>query len=170
MSLIGQLSTKEQEIPGFIRKLYHDHAGGTVLPSVQVLQETMLMVVSLHSSCFIVLDGVDECSNVQETLEVINALRRHDIGGPQNPRILFTSRKLYEIEVALIGAHRDVSTIEISFDARHTAHLERFIESELEKKHGTSRRLSQLLSPELRRQISTALLEKYDGTFVFGNP
>ena len=166
MSLIGQLSTKEQGIPRFVRKLYHDHAGSTVLPSVQFLQEIMLRVISLHSSCFIVLDGVDECSNVQETLEVINALRRHDIGGPRNPCILITSRKLYEIQAALIEAHRDESTIEISLDTRPTAHIERFIESELEKKH----RISRQLSPELKRQISTALSEKADGMFVSCNP
>ena len=124
------------------------------------------MVISLHSSCFIVLDGVDECSNLQGTLEVINALRRHDIHGAQNPCILVTSRKLYEIQAALTEAHHGGYIIEISLDARldqSTVVLKRFIENELERKHDITRDLSQ----ELKGQISTALLEKCNGTCVF---
>lgn len=166
MSLIGQLISIEPQIERFIREFYRDHASGTMLPSVGALQQIILMIIPFISSCFIVLDGIDECSNLQETLEVLDALQRNDGDRARNPCILFTSRNLYEIQAALIEADRDGHTTYISLDAifdKSTVDLQLFIDNELERGHGISRHFS----AELKEQISTALLEKSNGMFVF---
>ena len=165
MSLIGQLSSKESEIPELLQKLYHDHAGGTVLPSVQSLLKVLLIVIPMQSSCYIVLDGIDECSKLEEMLEVINVLRRHGVlrssetGVSQHLHILVTSRKLYEIEAALVEALPDAYTVFVAIDAR--ADIERFIERKIERTFPKSQRFL-----ESRREMSAALLDKSGGTFV----
>ncbi len=157
MSLIGQISSKEPEIPEALRRLYYDHAGGTILPSIQTLQEIMFVLLSMQSSSYIVLDALDECSNLEETLDFINALRRSNIKGSQNLRIMATSRKLYEVEAALIRACPDRHTISIKVDARDD--MKRFIEHELDR--------SPRFSSELKEQISAYLLANADGTCVY---
>lgn len=159
MSLISQISSKDPEIPEALRRLYYDHAGGTMLPSIQALQEIMFLLLSMQSSCYIVLDAIDECSKLEETLDVINALRRPDIKGPQNLRIIATSRKLYEIEAALIGTCPDSHIVSIQMDARDD--IQRFIEHELDCCRFPR------LSSDLKEQILASLSEKSDGMFVY---
>ena len=160
MSLIGQISSKEPEIPEALRRLYYDHAGGTILPSIQALQEIMFLLISMQSKCYIVLDAIDECSKRGETLDVINALRRSDIKGPQNLRILATSRNLYEIEAALIEAYPGKHTVSMKVDPVDARDgMRRFLKQELDR--------SSRFSSDLKEQILASLVAKLEGRFVY---
>ena len=158
MSLIGQLTSQEKVIPGAVRKLYYDHAGQT-LPSVQALQEIMFAVVTMQPKCYIVLDAIDECSKLMEAIDVINALRKHNIEDPQNLHILVTSRAQHEIDVGLAKILPDEYAVSIGTGTRgQAAAMKRYIRHKLDE--------SPKFSRELKAKITACLLESCIGMFV----
>ena len=116
MSVIGQLISEETAIPTVIQNLYFNHAGSSMSPSVQILQEILFSVVSMQSGCFVVLDALDECSELEEMLRVLNALRRRGSKNPQKLRVLVTSRNEPQISAALNTGLPDEYAVCIEID------------------------------------------------------
>ncbi len=160
MSLIGQLSSKEAKVPIVVRRLYRDFAGGTELPKVQALQETMVSLLSLQPSCYIVLDGIDESSKLNDTLNVINSLRSHGTESAETLHILVTSRIVFEIEAVLSGAFPREYTMSATVDP--TSDIKNWTQNELDRESGKF----QKLSPELKGFISDTIVENSNGMFV----
>ena len=119
----------------------------------------MFLAVSIQSSCYVVLDAIDECSELEEALGVFNALRRYGTQNPQSLRILITSRNDYEIDAALTkifpGEYAVSIQLETTVNGRED--ITRYIEHRLDRLK---------FSLELKKEIPALLLENSQGMFV----
>ena len=170
MSLIGQFSQRESDVPDAIRKLYYDHGRGRETPGIQALQDTMLSVIPRQVRSYIVLDAIDECSKPEETLDVIYHLQKVGIEGLQDIRILVTSRTMIQKRIASgdVRLNRSEDHVEIEFMSFISIMVEpeddikRFIDHELNKKTGRF----QMFPLELKTQVADVVSAKSGGMFV----
>jgi hypothetical protein len=95
-SLITQLSIQNASPPKALEALYAINQNGHQQPSHQGLVETLKVILRLFPKTYIILDALDECTDREELLELIEEMNRW--GAVQ---ILATSRKEKDIEEAL---------------------------------------------------------------------
>lgn len=160
MALMAQLSPRESNIPRAVRQLYYNYAGGPPLPSVRILKETLFSILPVQTDCYVVLDAIDECSNLQETLDFVTSLQKRAIEGSQFLHIMVTSRRLYEIEATFRDVRPYIYMIPTNNDTGEDMKI--FILHRLnERDH------FQKFSMELKALVLDVLSEKSQGMFVF---
>jgi hypothetical protein len=94
-SLLAQLSTTN--LFPEIRNLYESCGHGTREATVTQLCDALLSIVLHIDQVYIVIDALDECSELKELLDVTQRLRQRD-----QINLIFTSRRKPDIESVLI--------------------------------------------------------------------
>ena len=97
-SIIAQLSTQKSETSPSLDKLFDQNKDGANQPTLKDLFIVLSCMVSEFSVVYIILDALDECSELDEMLQM---LRDIHLWGAENLHILVTSRQLPEIENSL---------------------------------------------------------------------
>ena len=88
MVLIAQLTQEGSKYLEIMRPLYYRYSDAPPLPSVQVFKETLLSILFEQTDSYIILDGINECSNLEEARDFLAFLRAQ---GPQSLHIFVTS-------------------------------------------------------------------------------
>lgn len=159
MALIAQLIQRESNFLEIIRPLYYKYSDGPSLPDVQSLKEALLSILLEVTDSYVILDGIDECSNLEEALDFLTFLHMR---GLQSLHIMVASRRIREIEATFLGARFGTRTIVTEIDSRKD--IERFIMHELE-----TRSYLREFSTELKARILDVLPKSSDGMFVLYN-
>ena len=97
-SLITQLALQNPETQELLNRLYSQCQNGQTEPSIDKLEATLHALLKEQKRAFFVLDALDECQEREPLLRLIGELIDGNSG---NVNILATSRKEYDIEVAL---------------------------------------------------------------------
>lgn len=97
-SLITQISHQCTKIPRPLDSLFSSYEDGQRQPSVGALLDILRQVCDESPSTFIVLDALDECTDRDELMAIINALTEWRL---ERLHILLTSRKERDIEASL---------------------------------------------------------------------
>ena len=159
MALIAQLTQEGsnfREIVGPLYNIYSDHSS---LPNVGILQDALMSILSKLTDSFVIFDGLDECSDLEEALDFVTNLHLH---GLQSLHIMVTSRRSREIEATFLGANFGGRTIVTEIDSRKD--IEGFIMHELETRSYLRR-----FSTRLKTLILDDLSKKSDGMFVLSH-
>lgn len=98
-SLIAQLSAQASAIPEVLEDLYCSCAKGSRTPSTKILERTFKALVKIFQRVYILVDGLDECSQRSQLLALITEISAWKV---RKPHILVTSRKESDIAEALI--------------------------------------------------------------------
>ena len=159
MALIAQLTQEGSKYVEIIRPLYYKYSDGSSLPSVSLLKGTLLSILFELTDSYIILDGIDECSNVEEALDLVAFLHSQ---GLQSLHTFVTSRRIREIEATSLGTRFGRHAIYTEIDSRKD--IERFIMHELQ-----TRTYSRKFSMELKAYILDVLPKSSDGMFVFSD-
>jgi hypothetical protein len=96
-SLVLQLACLSGPGEQELRALYSSCNQGTRQPMDEELLVTLKVMIELHTNIYLILDALDECSQREELLEVIEAILGWKIG---KLHFLATSRKELDIEEA----------------------------------------------------------------------
>ena len=156
MALIAQLTQEGSKFREIVRPLYNKYSDGSSLPSVGHLQDALLSILSKLTDSFVIFDGLDECSDLEEALAFVTNLH---LRGLQSLHIMVTSRRIREIEATFLGADFGGRTIATEIDSR--TDIERFIMQELENRSYLRR-----FPEDLKALILDALSKSSDGMFV----
>jgi NACHT domain len=95
-SLLAQLSASN--LFSEIRNLYESCGRGTREATVTQLCDVLLSIVLQIDQVYVVIDALDECSELKELLDVVQRLRQRD-----QVNLMLTSRRKPDIESVLIG-------------------------------------------------------------------
>jgi hypothetical protein len=98
-SLIMQLSTQSEAIPGPLNSAYASCVNGQRQPTIEVLLETLQNLIQGYQTVFLIVDALDECTDRFELLSALNQMAEWKLG----MHILVTSRR-----EADIGDHLDL--------------------------------------------------------------
>ena len=97
-SLITQISQQCTKIPRPLDSLFGSCEDGQRQPSVEALLDILRQVCDESPATFIVLEALDECTDRDELMTIINALAEWRL---ERLHILVTSRKERDIEASL---------------------------------------------------------------------
>jgi len=97
-SLIEQFSNQSASTPDALENLYSRHQNGSRQPSADSLMSTLQDILQGFQQAYIVLDALDECSERDDLLSLIEEIVGWKLG---TLHILATSRKEQEIEDCL---------------------------------------------------------------------
>lgn len=97
-SILSQLLEKCQSVPGTLHSAIELSANDTQPPSTEQLLSSLMTVVEVLPTTFIVIDALDECSARED---LFAALERLSNGGSRSLRVILTSRRETDIEDAL---------------------------------------------------------------------
>lgn len=132
-ALVRQLFQEQEELPLPVKNLYTKHRNRGTSPSVDELKELLRKLSDLYSRLFIVIDALDECSNIeQDRDQLLDELFILQKQKRENTNILATSRPVPDVTERFqrcpqieIRAHDE--DMNIFFD-RHMARLGRFVQ------------------------------------------
>ena len=97
-SIIAQISAQYPETPSTLSNLYRASGDGTTQPLDAALLSALQQMLGQLSSCYIVLDALDEAGNRQEVLDFIQHIVEWKLPGVH---LLVTSRRETDIEATL---------------------------------------------------------------------
>ncbi|KAL8787605.1 MAG: hypothetical protein Q9195_007693 [Heterodermia aff. obscurata] len=151
-SLVRHLVEQERSVPSDLVSLYQRHTRSNTRPSNSELQRLLVSTASRFPSFFIVIDALDECSETSRS--ALGSSLPSILPGAQ---ILYTSRRLNDIERIFEGCHRleirasDSDIRRYIFDRiLHEPRLARHIEAD----------------SNLKEVISDVIVRKSDGMFL----
>ena len=159
MALIAQLTQEESRFLNVVRPLYYSYSDRPSLPSVQTLREVLLSILLELTDIYIILDGIDECSKLEEILDFVAFLHMR---GLQSLHIMVTSRRVREIEATILGPRFKRRAIHTEIDSGKD--IERFIMHELQTRNYLRR-----FSTEMKAYILDNLSKRSDGMFVYSD-
>jgi hypothetical protein len=80
-SLLWQLSGQAQQMPEAIGALYNQCGPGVWQPSVESLQNTLLLVLRQLHCAYLIIDALDECTDRRELMDWIKEIMCCKVGG-----------------------------------------------------------------------------------------
>ena len=163
MALIAQLTQERSSFLPILGPLYYKYSDGPSLPSVQALKEILLSILLELTDSYVILDGIDECSNIEEALGFLTFLHARGLKGLH---IMVTSRRRNEIDATFLNARFGSSAIHTVIDSLEGKEkaIEIFIMHELE-----TRSYFRKFSAELKAYILDVLSKRSEGMFVFSD-
>lgn len=108
-SIIAQLSIRRKSIPVELQNLYNICDAGKQQPGKKSLIETMMSISASSSRIYLIVDALDECSERESILEIINLFLGHDF---KSMNVLVTSRMERDIVESLQNATDNVICIQ----------------------------------------------------------
>ncbi|KAK2799875.1 hypothetical protein FQN51_006476 [Onygenales sp. PD_10] len=154
-SLLKQLVQQRQVVPKALEDLHETHSRRDTRPSLKQLSQVLLPVINEYSKAFIVIDAVDECSNIDRDRdyllgELFDLQHRADI------KFFATSRFVPEIERIF---HERISVI---IDIRaHDEDVRKYLEEHMALLPSCVSK-----STSLQEDIQTIVLQSFDGMFL----
>ena len=97
-SFIVQLSAQCLDLPKSLQLAYSQSQNGQNQPTTEDMKRLLRQLLKSFNSTYILLDALDECTDREELLEIINAIMSWNIQGLQ---VLATSRKENDIATSL---------------------------------------------------------------------
>ncbi|KAF2624557.1 HET-domain-containing protein [Macroventuria anomochaeta] len=107
-SLLCQLLQCSSKIPKGVDALFSSCENGQQRPSLQALLEVTPQVMQQFTHAYIVLDALDECTQRQELMDVLETVAGWQLN---NVHLLMTSRKERDIESSLESYVKEEDTI-----------------------------------------------------------
>ena len=101
-SLISQLSSHLPELPRCVESIYDRYEANGQQPREHELKAALISVIQTFSDVNILLDALDECTERDELMELLDEILTHKIGGLH---LLTTSRREREIEDGFYKHH-----------------------------------------------------------------
>ncbi|KAK2750859.1 hypothetical protein FQN55_001430 [Onygenales sp. PD_40] len=153
-SLLKQLVQQRQVVPKPLEDLHQTHSRRGTRPSLKQLSQALFSVIIEYSKVFIVIDALDECSNIDKdrdylVKELFELQRRADI------RFFVTSRFVPDIERIFHGRS---TQIEIR---AHDEDVRKYLEG-----HKSLLPSSVSKSSSLQEDIQAELIKSLDGMFL----
>ncbi|KAF3906944.1 hypothetical protein AA313_de0207952 [Arthrobotrys entomopaga] len=113
LSLLKQLSLRQESVPNCVAELYQRHFWNETRPSRREITTSLASVAALYSRVFIIVDAVDECQSGDNRSTFLNELfRLRD----HNANIFATSRPIFDIETDFKNADSIVLEIKASVE------------------------------------------------------
>ncbi len=150
-SLITQLWQQTGEEANAVDELYLACSNGGSQPSSSMLMDTLQKLLLNSADVFILLDALDECTEIESLMENIERMAGWKIS---NLHMLVTSRKKKEIEESMSELLHDERRICIQ-----SAQVEGDIRMYIQNRIQTDRRLKKW-QKEVQAEIETVLVDK----------
>lgn len=151
-SLLQQLVGQQSLVPDEVCSLWEEHRRGRTPPGLVEISKLFQSIASVFSSIFIVIDALDECSEVTRNYLIaeINKL-------PQNLHLMVTSRHNASIEQLFSGSVR----LEI---LATDGDVKAYVCTQIDRRE----RLKKFVQadPSLQEKIETRIADKAQGMFV----
>ncbi|KAH9885699.1 ankyrin repeat-containing domain protein [Xylariomycetidae sp. FL2044] len=159
-SILKQLSMQCPETPHVLSMLFTSCEDTDRPPSSDELLETLRHVLRSFADVYIIIDALDECSEVEELLEYLGCMMGW---GMENLHILASSRPERVLEEGLRPYLKDDARNKISVQSDVISDdLRTYIRGRL----ATDTKLKRWhKKPEVQAEIETALMQKADGMF-----
>jgi hypothetical protein len=154
-----QLCKERPDASQSLDYLWASHEQGTRQPSTKSLQSTLQSMLSGLSNVSVVLDALDESTTISELLAWLRTLFE---GNTNDCRLLVTSRRMEDIELALQSWTRTRERISIQRNEVNKdigAYIKDKVRNGDEFKRWQYR-------PDVQQQIEYSLMEKADGMYV----
>lgn len=147
-SLISQLIEKATEIPDEVDALYSKCNNRPA--ALKHLKNVFSGLIRSLSKVFIIIDGLDECTDRANFLDGLLELRNRPTG---NTNVLITSRNDPATRLALSNVPN------LTMEAKNVgADIELYVKSEIERRVKLRR-----LKPEMKAEITTRLVDGANG-------
>ncbi|KAI9881508.1 MAG: hypothetical protein M1830_000071 [Pleopsidium flavum] len=155
-SLITQLSMQCKSMPEALESLFSSHRKNGQQPVVSALLATLQQVFQEFRETFIILDALDECTEKDELLSLIEGLPQRNMG---ELHILVASRREFEFEEGL----RPLVTHQVCIqDALIRADIDLLIREHLQNDSRLKR-----WPVNLRKEIEETLINQAHGMFLW---
>jgi hypothetical protein len=151
-SLITQLSSQSEQIPFPLRHLYQSCQNGTKSADEEASITTLQELVLTFHNVYIVFDALDESSECEEILHLINMIQNWDLA---RLHLLVTSRQLANIEESLLSLVTDQICLQ---DSKMNEDIFIYLAETLQNDKTFTK-----WPPDIRWQIKNKLLEGEDG-------
>jgi hypothetical protein len=152
-ALLKQLVHSRPDIAAPVTGIHDQHSERQTKPSLDELTQALLSICSAYTAVYVVVDALDECSNVVRR-QLIGKLR--SLQASRNMRLMYTSRDVPEV----IEYFRSSPSLEIRASEED---VRRFVIDQLPQ-------LYLPVDEELEREIARMIVEAVDGMYVlFGN-
>ena len=155
-SLITQLSRQPTKKLDSLEALFSFCNNGKQQPDVERLLVVLQEVVEGFSKTYIILDALDECSDREGLLDIVDQM--HGWKLPQL-HMLFTSRRLIDIEDSLgplIDTRSKICIQSALVDADILTYVRKRLQNDRHLRRWGNK-------PEVQEEIETALMQKADG-------
>lgn len=97
-SILSQLCSRCDGVPGIVEALYRSHGKGRETPSVKALEETLQHLIGAFNYAYIVIDSLDECGDKTDLLRWIQTAASWNL---TKLHILATTRPEPDIQILL---------------------------------------------------------------------
>lgn len=147
-SLIAQLIEKAVEIPDELDALYAKYNKRP--PVLDHLKDVFSGLIQCLPKFFIIIDGLDECTDHEDVVDSLLELKNHPNG---NTNVLVTSRNEPTTRLALSGIHS------LAIKAENVAaDIELYVRGEMERRVKLRR-----LKPGIKAEITAELVHGANG-------
>lgn len=152
-SLLGQLSSQLPNLPSCVESLYDRYEENGHQPVDKELKAALVAVIEVFPDVYVLLDALDECTERDELMELLDELLLQEIEGLH---LLTTSRREREIED---GFH-DHQPVQINLEEQMDEDITLRIRGRLSK----DLRLKRLPQP-IKADIEVALRDGAQGMY-----
>ena len=157
-SLLCQLLQRSATIPKSVDALFSACENGHRQPSLYALLELAPQVMQQFTHAYIVLDALDECTQRQELMDVLEMVAAWEL---DNVHLLMTSRKERNIESSLESYIKDQDTICLERDVVDSD-IQRYVRQRLSNDKTLAKWNK---DPDIREEIEVALMHGARGMF-----
>jgi hypothetical protein len=159
-SLLRQLLQHSVKIPKAVNALFSACENGHRQPSLHALLELTPQVMQQFAHAYIVLDALDECTQRQELMDVLETVAAWQLG---NVHLLMTSRKERDIESSLDSYVKEEDTVCLQRDV-----VDRDIQRYIQQRLSDDKTLTKWnKDAAVRQKIEAALMHGARGMYVF---
>ena len=159
-SLIVQFSGQSLKNVIELEPLFSSCNNGGRQPEVEGLMKTLNGVLKYFDDAYIVLDALNECS---DRYDLLNSIEEIQGWGLSQLHMLLTSRSLSEIEERLeplTNSYDRICIQSASVDADIASYVHHRLQNDRQLKRWRGK-------PHVQEEISTTLMEKADGMYVY---
>jgi hypothetical protein len=158
-SLLSQLLQRSFMIPKGIDALFSSSDNGQRQPSLHALLEVTPQVMQQFTHAYIVLDALDECTQRQELMDVLETVAGWQL---DNMHLLMTSRKERDIESSLESFVEEEDTVCLQRDV-----VDRDIQRYVQQRLSDDKKLAKWnKDAAVRQEIEDALMQGARGMYA----
>jgi hypothetical protein len=159
-SLLYQLVQRSVTIPKGVDALFSACDNGQRRPSLHALLEVTPQVMQQFTHAYIVLDALDECTQRQELMDVLQTVAGWQL---DNVHLLMTSRKERDIESSLESYVEEEDTVCLQRDVVDKD-IQRYVQQRLSDDKALAKWNK---DAAIRQEIETALMHGARGMYVY---
>ena len=158
-SIMTQLPGRSINALAQVESLFASCSEGQRQPDNEGLMEILQANMQEYSHTFVILDALDECSDLEELLTLISEIESWKL---PTLHLLFTSRRLTTIEETLRGLTKSTNMIEIQSKL-----VDMDISNYVSERLRVDKRLQRWNKrPDIKEEIRSTLATKADGMYI----